>query len=179
MPVRVRVVASKMTEQRIHGLPPVVGREAKLLVLGTMPGARSLADLRYYAHPRNAFWRVVGLDREPDYTARCRALTLQGIALWDVLATCLRKGSLDGAIKDPEPNDLAAFVRSHTELRGILFNGQAARKLFDKYARAGDERVALPDSVELRTMPSTSPANTRQGKVEAWQLALDELAGHP
>lgn len=151
------------------GFPPVEGERALVLVLGTMPGQRSLAAQQYYAHPANAFWKVMealGVPRSLGYAERCERIRALGIALWDVLASCERPGSLDAHIRAPEVNDLAPFIRRHPEQRAILLNGQKARVCYDRLA------PAPPDRVVLHTMPSTSPANTRRGKVEAWLAVL-------
>ncbi len=158
--------------------PPVEGERALVLVLGSMPGVRSLAAQEYYAHPRNAFWRILGgLGVDPDwsYGRRCAALKRLEIALWDVLATCEREGSLDTAIRNAEPNDLGRLARRHSELRAILFNGTKARDLFERFVRAGDPRVRIPGGVELWTLPSTSPANTRSDKLAVWTETLGRL----
>jgi len=130
----------------------------------------SLRAGRYYANPRNAFWEAVGAGLP--YRERCRRLTGRGIALWDVLETCERKGSADTAIRNPRANDFAAFHRRHPELRRILFNGKKARALFDRLVQP------LP-GVRLRTLPSTSPANARRGKVAVWRRALRAAPGAP
>lgn len=157
----------------LRGFAPVVGARARVLVLGTMPSARSLELAEYYGHPRNAFWDVVaGLDGSPvpvfralDYAERCRRLTRLEIALWDVLAECERVGSLDAAIRSPRANDFGAFLARHPELETIAFNGRAARRLFDRY-------VDPPRHLALIDLPSTSPANVRRGKVAVWSAAL-------
>ena len=164
--------------ERVHSFDPLVGERAVVLVLGSMPGVRSLELAEYYGHPQNAFWRVaaeLGVDRELPYAERCRALTGLGIAVWDVAQSCVRPGSLDTNIRAAEPNDLAELVGSHEELTTVLANGVKARELLDRFRRRGDERVALPARVEVRTMPSTSPANTRKGKVEEWVRPLRSL----
>ncbi len=161
-----------------ESFPPVEGERALLLVLGSMPGVRSLAAREYYAHPRNAFWRILGglgVDPEWSYGRRCAALKLLELALWDVLATCERKGSLDTAIRNADPNDLGRLARRHPELRAILFNGTKARDLFERFVRAGDPRVRIPGGLELLTLPSTSPANTRNNKLAVWAETLGRL----
>lgn len=144
-----------------RGLPPVVGRTAHLLILGSMPGRLSLARQQYYAHPGNRFWSLMRdlLDvGQEDYEARVAALRRAGVALWDVLDLCVRPGSLDAAI-EPEsevPNDLAGFVARHPELEAIAFNG---RKAAQAYRRHVEPTGAVPTSVALLELPSTSPAN--------------------
>jgi hypoxanthine-DNA glycosylase len=154
---------------RVRGLPPIIGEGAKVLVLGTMPGRESLARQQYYANPRNAFWKIVepwsGAPSTP-YETRCAGLIRAGVALWDVLAECDRDGSSDSSITGAIPNDLSGLLGRGATLRHVLFNGQTARSLFD---RCG---LFAPALVELITMPSTSPANARAGKVEAWRATL-------
>jgi hypoxanthine-DNA glycosylase len=148
----------------VPGFPPVEGETARVLVLGTLPSVRSLQLGQYYGHPRNAFWDVVaelGVPRTLDYDERCRGLTQLGIALWDVLASAERPGSLDAAIRAPSANDFAGFYARHPELEAIALNGKKAEELFRKHAHA-------PDGVTLVALPSTSPANTARNKVEAW-----------
>ena len=149
----------------VRGFPAIEGRRARVLVLGTMPGERSLRAREYYAHPRNCFWTAVGEGREVAYSVRCRRLRARGIAVWDVLDRCVREGSLDAAIRAARPNDFAAFHRRHPELSAILFNGTKARDLFDRLV------PPLP-GVRLRTLPSTSPANTDRRKAGVWRRAL-------
>lgn len=145
----------------------------RLLVLGSFPGERSLLDRQYYAHPRNAFWPLMGelLGFDPDlaYEARVEALNAAGIGLWDVLQGCRRRGSLDSAIRDARPNPLPRLVAASPALRAIAFNGSAAANLFRRHVKAVDPRIAL------HTLPSTSPANAglpREGKRAAWRGLL-------
>lgn len=146
-----------MESERKHGLPPVLRRDARLLVLGSLPGEASLEAGRYYAHPRNQFWRlmevVTGVPLEAlDYARRLEALIERRVALWDVIHAASRKGSLDAAIGDIEVRDLAVFVGGLGALRAVAFNGGTA-------ARIG--RKALSESgLVLVDLPSSSPAYT-------------------
>jgi double-stranded uracil-DNA glycosylase len=156
-------------QNRLRGLPPVVGKDARVLILGTMPGRESLSKQQYYANPRNAFWRVV----EPwcggshaSYELKCAQLIAERIALWDVLLECERAGSSDSSIANPVLNDVSALVRDHPTLAHLLFNGRKARALYDR------STIALPRCVELATLPSTSPANARPGRLEVWRAML-------
>jgi len=123
-----------------------------------MPGAASLAAARYYAHPRNAFWPIVGglfgFDPALDYPGRLLALMAAGVALWDVIGSCQRLGSLDSAIVagSIEANDFAAFFAVHREIRHVFFNGQAAATAFRRH-------VPAPVGVRCHRLPSTSPAH--------------------
>jgi TDG/mug DNA glycosylase family protein len=164
--------------RRLHGFPPIARADARVLILGTMPSKASLAARQYYAHPMNLFWRIMGellgFDRESPYDARAAALVGSRIALWDVLASCRRASSLDSDIDlaSAVPNDFAAFLARHRDIRRICFNGATAEKLFLK--RCGT-RPGMPENVEYVRLPSTSPANASipyTRKKRAWRAAL-------
>ena len=156
---------------------PIVGRTPRVLVLGSMPGVRSLAEQRYYAHPHNRFWRVMaevcGLDAGAPYARRVAQLKRCGIALWDVLAHCERSGSLDGAIvrESEVPNDVAGLLAKHRSIGAVALNGGKAALAFAQHVvPALDEGVRA--RVAVLKMPSTSPANASVPvvkKVEAWR----------
>ena len=156
--------------------PPVARPDARLLVLGSLPGERSLAQRRYYAHPQNQFWRlmspVVGRDLAAlAYPDRLAALLDTRVALWDVVASARRVGSSDAAIRDAEANDLPALVAALPQLRAIAFNGATA-------ARIG--RAALGSAqpgVALVTLPSSSPLHTvgLAAKLPAWSALVSYL----
>lgn len=143
-----------------HSFPPIVDPGTRLLMLGSLPGDRSLAEARYYAHPQNQFWRlmsaVIGRDLAPlDYDVRLVALHDAHIGLWDVVASARREGSSDAAIQDHVANDLAALVGTLPDLRAIGFNGATAYRHGIK--QLGDAaphvvRVALPSSSPLHTV---------------------------
>lgn len=165
-------VAGGVSARHVRGLPPLVGRRSHTLVLGSMPGIASLEAQQYYGHPRNAFWdvaEVLGIARSLPYRSRCARLRHLGFALWDVLAECDRAGSLDQAIRSPRANDLVAFAQRVRPAR-ILFNGQAARRHFERLLSPRFE-IAHP-TIVLRTLPSTSPANTTRSKTAIWRRAL-------
>ena len=153
---------------------PAGAADAVLLVLGSLPGEASLAAQRYYAHPQNQFWRLLGaaIGEELaalDYAARLERLAARGIALWDVVGEARREGSLDGAIRDATANALAGFVATHPGLRAIAFNGGVA-------AKAG--RKVLGDvALQLIDLPSSSPAYTLPlaDKAARWAV-LGDLA---
>jgi hypoxanthine-DNA glycosylase len=160
---------------RINGFPPVVGKFVRVLILGSMPGNASLARNQYYGLPHNAFWRIMGdlfgAGANLPYTQRLRVLTDQGIALWDVLDSCYRPGSLDSAIDDrtAKANDFAMLFREHRMISYIFFNGQKAAQLFAKriLPTIEDKQPAKT----LVTLPSTSPAlasMTYEQKLEQW-----------
>lgn len=156
------------------GLEPVVGSAPVILILGSFPGKRSLAELMYYAHPQNQFWQIMehlfGVDRTLPYAYRTQRLARRGIALWDVIATCRREGSADHRIKDPVFNPLEHLLASHPTIRVIAFNGATA-------ARYGAAR-RLPERIRQIALPSTSPANTRLSlaeKIECWGVLREFL----
>lgn len=168
--------------QQLHGLFPVAAGDARVLVLGSMPGARSLSDQQYYAHPRNAFWPIMGVltgtDPSRDYDQRLEDLQSAGVALWDVVGQCRRRGSLDSRIEPDSvrPNDIAGLVARCPSLRGIAFNGQAAARLFARHVLPGlDARAAAIERVDL---PSTSPAHASMSLARKTQLWHQALAGH-
>ena len=150
-------------------MPPAGASAPLLLVLGSLPGEASLAAQRYYAHPQNQFWRLLGqaLDERLaalEYDERIERLAARGVALWDVVGEALRAGSLDSALRAVSVNPLAAFVAGQPQLRGIGFNGGTA-------ARIG--RKALGEAkVELIDLPSSSPAYTLSyvAKAERWSV---------
>src|SRR5512140_137906 len=117
---------------RVQSFPAIANAAARVLILGSMPGKASLAAGQYYAHAQNLFWtilaEVTGAASSLPYAARARALKAQGIALWDVLASCAREGSLDSAIDDASisANDFAAFYRAHAQITHVFFNGAKA-----------------------------------------------------
>jgi hypoxanthine-DNA glycosylase len=167
---------------RARGFPPIAGAEAVVLVLGSMPSVASLARREYYAHPRNAFWpimgRLFGAARELPYLERQRRLIQRKVAVWDVLRECRRQGSLDSAIRaDSEAaNDLVAFFREHTRLRAVFFNGGKAEAAFRRHASA--DVAKLGRDFSYVRLPSTSPAHAGrrfEEKLELWQAVKREV----
>ena len=148
---------------RKSSFPPVVAPETRLLVLGSLPGERSLAERRYYAHPRNRFWHlmghVIGNDLESlDYDVRLKTLLANRVGLWDVVASATRHGSLDGAIRDAEHNALADLVATLPTLHAVAFNGGTA-------ARAGMKLLGA-SGLAMVALPSSSPAFAAMPLVE-------------
>jgi hypoxanthine-DNA glycosylase len=151
-----------------QGLPPVARADARLFILGSLPGDVSLSAGQYYAHPRNSFWRlvgsVVGEDLASlDYADRLERLTVHRIGLWDVVAHAVRRGSLDQAIRQAGHNPLTDFFAGFERLEAIAFNGSAA-------AAAGHRLLGETGRLTLIDLPSSSPANTVPfpEKLEAW-----------
>ena len=156
---------------RLYGLPPVIPRRARLVILGSFPGEASLRAQQYYGHPRNQFWPLLGAIWGIDlmaqaYRARLAELRRRGLGLWDIYASCLRAGSLDRAIEGPEPNDLASLRRRAPGLRRVAHNGGES-------ARAMRELRAL--GFDVVRLPSSSPANASwsfERKLDAWRVAF-------
>ena len=156
--------------------PPIAHPDARILILGSMPSVASLHAQQYYAHPRNAFWWIMGelcgADGEQHYTARAAMLRRRGIAVWDVIRACRREGSLDQAIDEASllTNDFAAFFARHRRIKAVFFNGNSVARLFRIHVLGGGDIAGLPD--ERHTLPSTSPANARltwAEKLEKWR----------
>lgn len=160
----------------IQSFPPVENPKAMILILGSMPGKESLRASQYYAHPRNAFWPImgelVGAATTLPYEARLTILKSAGIALWDVLASCMRSSSLDSDIEHDSiiPNDFASFFKRHPDITHVYFNGTLAEQCFRKYVLP-----SLATTLHLQRLPSTSPANaamTYTQKLLAWSVIL-------
>jgi len=156
---------------RMLGLPPIVAANTRLLVLGSFPGAASLARRQYYAHPQNHFWKILQalwpdapLTASVDpYEKRCEALLAKGLGVWDVYASCLREGSLDTAIREAQVNDLSSLRLCCPALQLIAHNGGESFR-HAKYSAA----LGLP----VHRLPSTSPANASwsfERKLAAWR----------
>jgi len=163
---------------RKSSFAPVVREDTRVLILGSLPGERSLAERRYYAHPRNHFWRlvgsVIGRDLEAlDYEVRLAALLAARIGLWDTVASATRAGSLDAAIREAEHNPLAELVATLPELRAVAFNGATSARI-GLAALAGSELALLP-------LPSSSPAYAAMPLAEKRRLwaAIGEFLGQP
>lgn len=155
----------------LHGLPPIIDARARVLILGSFPSTASLAAQQYYAHPQNQFWRILGEVigqplKEMDYPQRIAAVQDAGIAIWDVFASCARAGSLDTAIRDAVPNDLAKLQESAPALRRICFNGRMAARRIREVEAMG---------FETEVLPSTSPAHAGMRfaeKLASWRAAM-------
>lgn len=161
----------------INGFAPIVAKNAKVLILGTMPGVASLLRQQYYGHPRNAFWPIMGallgMSPELDYAQRGKMLIDNGVAVWDVLQGCNRPGSLDSniALASIRINNFADFFAEYRFIARVFFNGGMAEKLYKKHVIP-----VLPQQfsyLEYQRLPSTSPAyaslNPAQ-KMDAWKV---------
>jgi hypoxanthine-DNA glycosylase len=142
------------------GLPPIARPDARLFLLGSLPGDASLAAQRYYAHPTNQFWRLLGAAIAEDlhgldYPARLARLAECRVGLWDVIASASRRGSLDQAIREAQNNQVGHLLHDFPDLRAIAFNGATAAGIGRKLIGEPPGHVALID------LPSSSAANTR------------------
>jgi hypoxanthine-DNA glycosylase len=156
--------------------PPIATRDAHTLILGSLPGQRSLQMQQYYAHPHNAFWKLVaailGADGVMPYARRVQLLKKNRIAVWDVLAAAERPGSLDSSIVHASAlaNDFARFFRAHPRIRRVFFNGRKAEELYRRFVLPGlGEEFA---HIRYEGLPSTSPAHagmTFAKKLDRWR----------
>jgi hypoxanthine-DNA glycosylase len=158
-----------MTDEVKTGLPPIARPDARVFILGSLPGDASLAAGQYYAHPQNQFWRLLGLVVDEDlhrmnYAARLRLLAEHRIGLWDVIGSAVRRGSLDQAIRDANHNRIEHLVQDFPELRAVAFNGGTS-------AAIGRKLIGTEHPLALIDLPSSSPANTRPiaEKAVAWE----------
>jgi hypoxanthine-DNA glycosylase len=152
---------------------PSIDKNSKILVLGSMPGVKSLEEAQYYAHPQNRFWKIMGkICAEPklhdfSYPEKLKTLLNNNIALWDTIETCSREGSLDSDIKNEMPNDIRKLLKKYPNIKAIFLNGNKSYSAFKKY---------FPDLFEkysCHKMASTSPANARYSLdklIEKWSV---------
>ena len=156
---------------RLYSFEPVIDADCRVLILGTMPSAASLAKAQYYGNPHNQFWpllsQVFGEICPEDYPQRLALALRHHVALWDVAGSCLRQGSLDSAIRDVQINDFEGLFAAYPKIKYVFFNGKTAQRLYDKIGRRED--------IDYAVLPSTSPANTqrREMKLEAWMAVRD------
>lgn len=172
----------------VRGFAPVWRSDARVLVLGSMPGVASLTAAQYYAHPRNAFWTIMGalFGAGPalPYAERLQRLLDAGVALWDVIASCRRPGSLDSAIAPDSvtPNDLPGLITACPALDHLFFNGTAAETAFRRHFARGDRLRVLRPTLKLQRLPSTSPAHAARPlteKLSAWEAVRAAASAHP
>jgi len=163
-----------LRRKRIRSFAPIADRRARILILGSMPGVESLAQGRYYAHRHNSFWPIMaalfGLDPAAPYQARVRALRARRVAVWDVLQSCVREGSLDARIGAEVANDFAPFFAAHRAITHVFFNGAKAEACYRRHVRA---EVGGP--LRYVRLPSTSPAHAALSmarKLTAWRAIL-------
>jgi len=159
----------------ICSFPPICGENPKILILGSMPGVASLTRQEYYAHAQNAFWKIMfsllsDLPVPDDFESRKKLMLENHIAVWDVLESCEREGSLDSKIRNGIANPIPQFLDENPLIKAIFFNGKESQKIFVK---TFGSTISLPQF----SMPSTSPAYTIkfESKLEVWKSILDYL----
>lgn len=164
--------------QTVQSFPALSRPDAQILILGSMPGNMSLAAFQYYAHPRNAFWKIMGelfhFDHTQRYDTRVQSLLDHKVAVWDVAQQCIRPGSLDSNIVESSvvANDFSSFFASHPEIKRVCLNGGKATALYKKHVLTNVERA---QHIDWKALPSTSPANagtSYEKKAELWRMAL-------
>ncbi len=167
---------------RCYSFPPIAATSAEILILGSMPGAESLRQQRYYAHPRNAFWPIMqgmfAIETTLPYQQRCEQLTQHYIAVWDVLKACERPGSLDSNIAPDsiEANDFNTFFQQHQKIQAVFFNGAKAEQIYLKYVHPTLAQSSR--EIAISRLPSTSPANAAislEKKQAIWQERLSSV----
>ena len=153
-----------------QGLPPIANAETRIFILGSLPGQRSLRDGRYYAHPTNQFWRLVGQAigeelQDLPYEERLERLAERRIGLWDVIASASRRGSLDQSIRSANHNRVEQLLHDFPDLRALAFNGSTA-------ASSGRRLLGERGPLSLFDLPSSSAANTQPiaDKARAWAM---------
>lgn len=162
-------------DELAYSFKPIINDSARVIILGSMPGIKSLTEQQYYAHPQNAFWRIMAIlfdfEVHATYEQRLGFLQSGGVALWDVLHSCKREGSLDSMIQPQTQvaNDFNALFQTYPNIQAVFFNGAKAESYF--------KRHILPTLVEhqlhFARLPSTSPAHASlsfENKLEAWQV---------
>lgn len=157
----------------ISSFPPIIDKDCKIIILGTMPGVQSLEKQEYYGHERNAFWKIIyslfNDELTSNYSCKKAFLLQNNVALWDVLKACYREGSLDSNIKEPIANDFKSLFNQYPNIKKIYFNGEPAEKLFKRLV-SKELSISLP----MYRLPSTSPANAIkfEQKLERWKIIL-------
>lgn len=151
---------------------PIVDEKCTVLLLGTMPGDRSLSLQQYYGHAGNHFWKLIytlfDQPTDPAYEARKKFLLQHGIALWDVLESCTCEGSLDSNIKNEVVNDFAAFYQQYPAITHVFFDSRKAEEFYLRYVKKSDNKI-------YHLLPSPSRANASKSfdqKLEAWKELL-------
>jgi len=161
---------SKAADALIGCFPPVSNSNATVLILGSMPGKESLKQNRYYAHPQNVFWRImgelVGAHPQLPYAERLHKLAEAHIALWDVLASCERESSLDTHIRNEQANDFVSFFAQCPRITHVFFNGSKAEQSFNKFVLGIQKLPPL----NFKRLPSTSPAHAGMHYVEKLKM---------
>ncbi len=159
---------------RINSFLPIVDDHSEILILGSVPGVKSLQMQQYYAHPQNQFWKLIfylfNEEFSTDYNARLELLKQNRVALWDVIESCERKGSLDTEIKDEIDNNILELIENHPNIKTIFCNGQKSYKNLQKI-------LGKNFKIPIIVLPSTSPLHTVKfgEKLESWKVIKDYL----
>ncbi|WP_299176660.1 DNA-deoxyinosine glycosylase [uncultured Chryseobacterium sp.] len=161
-------------QNRISSFSPIIDHASKILILGSIPGVKSLEKQQYYAHPQNAFWKIIftlfNEDFTEDYSQKLRILKKHHIALWDVIDSCERKGSLDSEIRNEEANQIAELLEEHPDIKAIFCNGGKSYKNLQKIL---GKNFRIP----VYLLPSTSPLHTisLERKLDEWKKIKNYL----
>ncbi|CAD7797679.1 hypothetical protein CHRY9390_00209 [Chryseobacterium aquaeductus] len=161
-------------QNRISSFPPLIDNQSKILILGSIPGVKSLEKQQYYGHPQNKFWKIIfELFHEEfteDYAERIAVLKKNHVALWDVIDSCERKGSLDSEIKNEEANQIAELLKEYPNVKAIFCNGGKSYKNLQKLL---GKNFRIP----IYLLPSTSPLHTIsfERKLEDWKIILEHI----
>ena len=153
----------------ISSFLPIIDKESKILILGSIPGVKSLEMQQYYAHPQNKFWKIIceifNEDFTTDYSERIKILEKHHISIWDVIDTCERKGSLDSEIRNEEANDIQQLLQNYPSIKAIFCNGQ---KSFKNLQKIMGKECAIP----IFVLPSTSPLHTIsfEKQLREWEI---------
>jgi len=180
---RTNVISGKANdycgEKMVKSFDPIVDKNCKILILGTMPSVMSLKKQQYYGSKQNHFWKIIyslfNQDVEEDYEKRKLFLLNHHIALWDVLEICEREGSSDSKIVNPVPNNFEAFFNKYPNIKTVFFNGSKAEELFRKLVIG---KMNLNEGMTFHRLPSTSPANIMpfKDKLDQWRAILSSPA---
>jgi hypoxanthine-DNA glycosylase len=161
-------------QNRISSFPPFIDKQSKILILGSIPGVKSLEKQQYYAHPQNKFWKIIfelfSEEFTEDYSERINILKKNHIAIWDVIDSCERKGSLDSEIKNEEANQVEELLESYPNFQAIFCNGGKSYKNLQKL-------LGKNFKIPIYLLPSTSPLHTIsfEKKFDEWKKVLDYL----
>lgn len=161
-------------QNRISSFPPIVDHHSKIIILGSIPGVKSLEKQQYYGHPQNKFWKIMfellNENFTEDYEERLNILKKHNIALWDVIDSCERKGSLDSEIKNEEANQIKELLEEFPNIKTIFCNGGKAYKNLQKI-------LGKNFKIPFYLLPSTSPLHTIsfEKKLEDWKVILNFL----
>ncbi|MBU8882023.1 DNA-deoxyinosine glycosylase [Flavobacteriaceae bacterium JJC] len=156
-------------ENRIASFKPIISEDSKILILGSVPGVKSLEMQQYYAHPQNQFWKIIfelfQEDFTADYSSRIEVIRKNHLALWDVIDTCERKGSLDSNIVNEEANDIRKLLNDFPNIKAVFSNGQKSFKNLQKILGKDCE-------IPVFVLPSTSPLHTIsfEKKLTEWKI---------